>query len=279
MTAKFRFREFRIIGSSRAGEETWFRVNPPGIAFDVGRGALPLSGVKDVFLTHGHLDHALGIPYLLSQRSLHHLPPTRIFCPTEIAAELESLIAAAQQLERSRYRYTVCPLEVGEDVDLGKDIRAEAFRTSHVVPSLGYHLWRRKSRLRPDLLGRTSSELVALKEQGMEIEEIVDDLCISYCGDTGPEVFRENSLLFEAQVLMVECTFIGADTRISSGEYGHIHLEDLAAYAAKFQNQVILLHHLSRRHRPSELASLIRQKLPELAERIHVFGLEQGVQE
>lgn len=173
----------------------------------------------------------------------------------------------------------VCPLEVGEQVDLGKGIRIEAFRTVHVVPSLGFHLWRRKSRLRPELLGRSSSELVALKNEGVEIQEVVDELCLSYCGDTGPEVFDLNAQLFESQILMLECTFMGAEMRGVSGDYGHMHLEDLVEIAGNFKNQAILLHHLSRRHRPAELHSRIQQVFPSLAKRMHVFGLDQRVRE
>lgn len=278
MQASFRYRDFRIVGASRAGEESWFRISPPGLAFDVGRGALQLSGVRDVFLTHGHLDHALGIPYLLSQKSLHHLPRTRVFCPIEIAAELTALIAAAEKLERAHYRYELLPLQVGEKVELAKGFRIEAFRTCHVVPSLGFHLWRQKCRLKQELLSLPHSELLALKEQGEQIEDKVDELCLSYCGDTGPEVFDLNAQLFESEILMVECTFIGSDTGGVSGEYGHMHLQDFVALSERFQNRVILLHHLSRRHRLSELHSLIEEQLPELARRIHVFGQERGVQ-
>ena len=85
---ELRFGDLRIEGWSRAGDETWFRIHPPGLAFDVGRGALQLGGAQDVFLSHGHLDHALGLPYVLSQRSLHRLVHTRVFCPAEIAEPL-----------------------------------------------------------------------------------------------------------------------------------------------------------------------------------------------
>src|SRR5262245_39840267 len=104
-------------GSSPAGDRSWFRVHPPGVAFDVGRGAAELAGVRDYFLTHGHLDHALGLPYVLSQRGIQAGGGSaRVFCPAEIVADVEALLAAAARLERSEYRYELHGLRAGERV-------------------------------------------------------------------------------------------------------------------------------------------------------------------
>ncbi|HEX3555575.1 MAG TPA: MBL fold metallo-hydrolase, partial [Thermoanaerobaculia bacterium] len=100
---ELRFGDLRIEGWSRAGDDNWFRIHPPGLAFDVGRGALQLAGAPDVFLSHGHLDHALGLPYVLSQRSLHRLVHTRVFCPAEIAEALAAFLTAAERLEQAHY--------------------------------------------------------------------------------------------------------------------------------------------------------------------------------
>ena len=58
--AELRLGDLRIEGWSLAGDETWFRVHPPGLAFDTGRGTARLAGAHDVFLSHGHLDHSDG---------------------------------------------------------------------------------------------------------------------------------------------------------------------------------------------------------------------------
>jgi ribonuclease Z len=268
---ELRLGDLRIEGWSRAGEETWFRIHPPGLALDTGRGALQLTGARDVFLTHGHLDHALGLPYVLSQRSLHRSVDTRVFCPAEAAAAVAALIAASEALERASYRYELVPLSPGDRVEVGRDLAIEPFATDHVVPSLGYHLIRRKRRLPPELAGRPAAELIALRRQGIEIAETVEEVWLSYCGDTGPAVFEMEPRLYGSRVLMVECTFLTADHRHRGALYKHVHLEDLAERAGSFRNEDLVLHHLSRRHSIGELRREVDLHLPAIAPRVHLL--------
>src|ERR1700727_3134795 len=109
--------EVRIEGWSVAGQQTWFRIHPPGLAFDTGRGAAQLAGAQDLFLSHGHLDHALGLPWVLSQRSQHRDAYTRVFCPEETLSPLGALVAAAERLERTEYRFEMVALAVGARVE------------------------------------------------------------------------------------------------------------------------------------------------------------------
>jgi ribonuclease Z len=269
--AELNLGDLAIEGWSLAGDETWFRIHPPGIAFDVGRGAAQLAGARDIFLSHGHLDHALGLPWVLSQRSLHQHAETRVFCPAEIAEPLAAMVAAAERLEQARYRYELVALAPGQRVAVGRDLLVEAFATDHVVPSLGYHLVRRKRRLAAGLAGLSGPELAALRERGGETSEVVEEIWLSYCGDTGPAVFELAPALFESRILMLECTFLGDQQRDSGRRYKHLHLEDIEPLADRFHNAAIVLHHLSRRHRPEELLAEIARRLPALAPRIHLL--------
>ena len=272
---ELRFGDLRIEGWSRAGDESWYRVHPPGLAFDVGRGALQLAGAQDVFLSHGHLDHALGLPYVLSQRSLHRLVHTRVFCPAETAEPLARLIAAAEEMERARYRYNLVPLAPGDRVEVGRDLAVEAFAVDHVVPTLGYHLFRARRRLAPAYAGLPAAELIALRERGVDTAERVEEVWLTYCGDTGPGVFDREPRLFDSRVLMLECTFLGERHRDKGERFKHLHLEDIAARAGELRNEAIVLHHLSRRHKVEELRAEVDRRLPELAPRIHL--LVEGV--
>ncbi len=265
------FGDLSLAGFSRAGEETWFRVHPPGLAFDVGRGPGELTGTQDFFLSHGHLDHAAGMPYLLSQRYLQNLPEARIFCPALVVSALADFLGAAERLEDTTYRYQLRGLSPGEGVALGRGFRVETFATDHVVPSLGYHLWRTRRRRAAVYADLGPVELKALAESGVEVTETHDELAFSYCGDTGTGVFELEPRVFEAKVLLIECTFLGEGLRPLGKRYGHLHVEDLVPWAGRFANQHLVLFHLSRRHRAEELEAELARCLPTLAPRVHVW--------
>lgn len=262
------FGNLSLEGVSRGGDRTWFRVHPPGLAFDVGRGALGLSGARDVFITHGHLDHCLGLPFLLSYRARHGGGSTRIGCPGPLAEPLGEWLEMASNLEEAEYDFELIGLEAGDRLVVGPDLTVEAFATPHVVPSLGYHLVRSRRQLIARYRERPGSELAALREQGVELEVTAEEDWLSYTGDTSAAVLDSEPRLLAAKILLIECTFLDPEHRDRAERYGHIHIEDLEERADRFDNEHVVLCHLSRRHGVDELEAAVKGQLGSLAERV-----------
>ena len=264
------FGDLSLEGMSRGGDRTWFRVHPPGLALDVGRGALALSGTADLFVSHGHLDHALGVPFVLSQRARHGSGTTRVYCPRAIERRLRRWIDETAALEETDYDYSLVGLEGGDRVELVDGLSLEAFDTDHVVPSLGVHLVRRRRRLAPELRGRTPEELAALRARGVEVGEAFSEDAVSYCGDTRAAVLDAHPRLYRSRILILECTFLDPGHRDRAVAYGHVHFEDIVERQERFENEALLLCHLSRRHSVEELRAAVEARLGSLASRVEI---------
>lgn len=270
---RFVFGDLSVEGWSRAGQATWFRVRPGGSAFDAGAGGEPsLAGVERVFVSHGHLDHALGVPYQLSYRALSGDGTTTIFCPQEIVEPVLALIRACERLEGGSYDFDVRGLAPGERVRVGRDLQVEAFRTRHTAPSLGYLLIRERSRLLPDLLGVPGEEIARRRRRGERVEARQESDWLAYCGDSAIETLDENPRLYEVPVLLLECTFLGDDAVERADRFGHVHFAQIVERRERFANERIVLHHLSRRHPAEELRAAVERELGPLAERIEVLA-------
>lgn len=272
MPSTLTFGDLSLECSSRAGDSTWLRLHPPGLAIDVGRGTGRLGGVDRVFLTHGHLDHALGLPFLLSMRAGRAAPPLEIYCPRTIEAALERFIAAAAELDERRFSYKLGGVAPGERLAVGEGLWIEPFATDHVVAGLGYHLVRRRHRLRAELAGKPEERIAELRRGGAEVDESYEEFWLSCTGDTSAAVFDSVPQLFQSRILVVECTFLDDDHAERARRFKHVHLDDLVAVRDRFENQALVLYHLSRRHSAAELEAAVAARLEPVAPEVHVVG-------
>ncbi len=272
MTTVLQFDELTLECVSRAGDETWIKIQPPGLAIDVGRGTPRLQGVRDIFLTHGHLDHALGVAYLLSLRRGPEKESVRIHCPVEILGALEDLLVAAGMLDGEVYRYQLAGLEPGDRVEVGVGLAMEAFASDHGVPSIGYHLIRHRRRLLRELQGQTTEEIASRRRTGEPVDESYEERWFSCTGDTSRHVFELAPEIFESRVLMIECTFLDPAQYDRAERFKHIHLQDLVAVRERFKNEALVLNHLSRRHQVSALRQAVDQHLIPMTPEVFLIG-------
>jgi ribonuclease Z len=254
--------ELRLVGGSRAGEASLLLLPQLRLALDAGRPARALVPLQHVVISHGHMDHALGLPAWASQRQLNGIPGGTVYAPASVAGPISDLLAVCARLESGKpYDVTVRTVAPGDVVSVRRGFDLRFFRTSHWVETLGCCIDWVRLRLRPEFVGQSAEELRRARKAGHSISQEVRTPLLAYLADTGPEVFAQNPFLSTAEVLVVECTFLRPADRERARRFGHMHLDDLVTLAPSLANRHVVLTHLSRRHRLGSGARMIRKAL------------------
>ena len=150
-----------------------------------------------------------------------------------------------------------------------------AHQSTHRVPARGYEILERRHHLRPEYAGLDGPQLAALRQEGKSIHEEIDLSMLFYTGDTDAKVFDVTPALFKAEVLMIECSFVAPGHEERAARYRHIHFDDIARVAGRFENRVIVLTHFSKRYSPEEVVERIGAVCPDvLRERLR-FALPE----
>jgi ribonuclease Z len=268
--------ELRLAGGSRAGEASLLLLPQLRLALDAGRPSRALVPLQHVVISHGHMDHVAGLAAWASQRQLNGIPGGTVYVPRSLAAPVAELLSVCARLESGKpYDVVVRAVAPGDVVPLRRDFFLRFLATSHWVETLGCCIDWVRHKLRPEFAAMGVEELRRLREQGDTITEEIRTPLVAYLADTGPEVFAGHPPLFEAEVLVVECTFLRLSERERARQFGHIHLDDLVELAPRFANRHLVLTHLSRRHRLGPGARLIRDALDGLLRpRLHLLNVE-----
>ena len=251
-----------IEGKSIAGNETYFRIRELGIALDVGRCPDFLVGVRDLFVSHAHVDHSLGIPFHAAQRKLQQLPPSRVHVPAEALDDYRALIAAHEALQRTEYRIELNGMAPGDEVGLRRDTIVRAHDATHSVPARAWEVLEIRETLRPDLVGMAGTEIRDRRLGGEDVSERRLISRVYYTGDTDRVILERGGAVFAAKILIIECSFTAAEDKGRAATYRHIHLDDIFEFADRFENELIWLTHFSLRDRPEEIVELIDRRCP-----------------
>ena len=260
-------------GVSIAGRETWFHVPSLDLVFDVGRSPADVVPAPNLFLSHAHLDHAGGLAYWASQRRLLRLPAGRVFTDPAAVPAWRQILALHGGLEGVDYHVTVEGLGPGDSVDLRKDLSVSAFRADHRVPTVGFVASEVRRRLVPAWQGRPEEEIRAAIQRGEEVTRRSPRSLFAFSGDTGVGIFETAPReVFEAKVLLLECSFVEEGDLPRARNYGHLHVDDVAERADVFANEALVLTHLTLRGTPTQLRRTIARRLPaSLASRTVLF--------
>ncbi|MFL5826265.1 MAG: ribonuclease Z [Thermoleophilaceae bacterium] len=239
------------------------------LLFDCGEGtqrqllrSVGLLDLEEVFISHFHADHFLGLPGLLKTYSLRgrdtqltlHGPPGLLGLVEVLTPVIGKLsfpviineIAANEQLERDGYRIA-------------------AFEVAHRVSAYGYALIEderpgRFDEARARQLGVTPGPDFGRLQRGEAVGDVRPEQVLGeprrgrkvvLTGDTGPSEMTE-IVAHGADLLVHEATF-SAEEAERARETGHTTAQDAAAIAERAGVAMLALTHISQRYAGGEI--------------------------
>ncbi len=262
---EYHYKDFKFIGISEGGIYTCVGIPRFKLLFDTGIGSPSLIEYNKILLTHGHLDHASGLAYLISQRSLRKLPPPEVYVPREIYQPLDEILKLWHKIENYESQYKLIPIDFNAHYDLENQFYFKALQSFHRVASNGYVIVQIKKKLKAEYKHLPGYEIAKIKNQNPDIIETVHEAVLVFSGDTQIEFVLKNEIVQKAKILFLECTYICDERPIERArKWGHIHLYEIAQYSEYFKDiEKLFLIHFSPRYSKKEIYETLKKVLPE----------------
>lgn len=258
-------KDLTIEGFSRAAVQTYWRVGELNVAFDAGAHPWAFMGTGNMFLSHTHLDHMAMLPSYIARRRMMKMEPPRIFLPAQFVDKLSKLLKIWTQLDHGGFPCELIGLKDGDVVELGREVLVQAFATEHRITSLGYVVYNRRKKLKPEFLSLSGPEIRDLRLSGVEIQYELRFPRVAYLGDSNPRGLDRNPEFYRAEVLIMEMSFVESRHRSEKiHRYGHIHLDDVVQRRELFENELIIASHFTARSTAEQIRRSVEAKLPDM---------------
>ena len=101
-----------------------------------------------------------------------------------------------------------------------------------------------------------------MRRDRVPVDEQYRSALLFYTGDTDRGILESSTAIFSAKILMIECSFLSEGHQDRAARYRHIHIDDIAGFASRFENELIVLTHFSRRYSHEEIVTNVRRRLP-----------------
>lgn len=270
----WQYKNLTVEAVSLAGIRTAIALPQFSICFDVAQGLPHVLSMKKYFITHSHMDHAAGIPYVISQKNLQNIKNAEFYMPEEMVAPIQNIMNLWGELENHKYEYQMQGLKNNDSISINKSYSVKAFKSCHRVPSLGYTLIEHKKKIKDEYSHLTKNEILNLKKQNIVIERTEDIPIFTYTGDTTIDVFEKCEWILNSKVLFTEVTYLDERKSIEHARsWGHIHLDEIIPYLSKAKAEKIVFCHISSRYSLQEATQIIFNKIPsDLKHKVEVFA-------
>ena len=267
------FKGLTIEGYSRAAVQSYWRIPELKLGFDLGGSPWSFMGTQTFLVSHAHLDHVAALPVYVARRRMMKMDPPTIYLPQQNVANVRRMLDVWQRLDRGRMVCDLIGVQPGDEFELSREHVVTVFETKHTVPSVGYVVWDRRRKLKPELQGMPGDKIRDLRLAGNEVTHEVRVPLVCYVGDTAPAGLDGYPPVYEAKVLITELTFFRPEHRKEKiHKFGHTHLDDIIQRAGQFKNELIILAHFSTRYHERQIRNAVEKRMPdELKDRVNLW--------
>jgi len=260
--ARIKIDDLEIIGYSVAGEETVVAIPQLDVCFDVGKAPDQIIPINHVLLTHGHMDHAAGFAYYLSQRNFCGQSAGTIYIPKNLLKPVREIIDAWSRLDGNQIPAKLVGVKPGDEYQIKPNLFVRVFPTKHSKGSVGYSVIEKRKKLRSEYSGLTGKQIVELKKQGTEIDYTLELPIVTYLGDTQYVDFSQLDYIGRSTILIAECTFYEEEHSHRAEAGKHMHIDEFTKLLSKLQNEHIIVTHTTQRTPMREIRRILKDAIP-----------------
>ncbi len=262
---KLTHKNITIEGYSRAAVQTYWRIPELKVGFDLGAQPWDFMGTPTWFVTHTHLDHIAALPVYVARRRMMKMDPPTIYLPEYAVEMVDRLLNGFSRLDRGRLPCTLLPVRAGDEIELSRELVVTASATKHTLPSLGYIIWERRKKLKPEYTDLSGEQIRDLRLSGTEVTAEIRTPVVAFLGDSAPEGLDDCPEMYEAEVLIAEMTFVAPDHRKDKiHKNGHMHLDDFLSRRDRFQNERVIASHFSTRYHDQQIRRMVEKAIPDM---------------
>jgi ribonuclease Z len=266
-------KDLTIEGYSRAAVQTYWRIPELKIGFDLGGQPWSFMGTPTWFVSHTHMDHLIALPVYVARRRMMKMEPPLIYMPEAAVEPMQRVLRLLSRMDRGRLPCTLQPIKPGDEFELSREHVVTISATTHTVPSLGFVIWERRRKLKPEFHGLPGDKIRDLRLGGAEVTAEIRFPRVAYLGDSSPAGLDACPAMFEAEVLIMELTFVSPKHRRDKiHKFGHMHLDDLLERRKQFHNELVIASHFSTRYHPNQVREHVTRALPDMLDgRLHLW--------